>query len=232
MIHSDREGVGIIEVLVVLVLVLGLSALMVSFTARQRRVQEDLAVLLETSASVRVTRHVLRREASVVLASRDMPAAGGDSLILRVFRGIAVPCATTSGVSIVVAAEGMRLPDPAKDSVLALSQAGRWTTLALEDAVDAESPSCVAPGTVQRWTLSGSMEGPPALLRYFERGSYHLSGGAFRYRRGNGGRQPLTGVVFSPSNSGFQRDALGVAVELDEGAGAAPWRFRLPGSER
>lgn len=44
---------------------------------------------------------------------------------------------------------------------------------------------------LETWVLSP----PPArtvLTRVFERGSYHLVGGALRYRRGEGGRQPLT----------------------------------------
>jgi hypothetical protein len=40
---------------------------------------------------------------------------------------------------------------------------------------------------------------PPqtVLVRLFERGSYHLSGSALRYRRGGSGRQPLTPEIWS-----------------------------------
>jgi hypothetical protein len=55
------------------------------------------------------------------------------------------------------------------------------------------------PGGARRWREDGRRDGllvpeptDPVLGRIFEGGSYHFSGGALRYRRGAGGRQPLT----------------------------------------
>ncbi len=51
------------------------------------------------------------------------------------------------------------------------------------------------------------------LARLFERGSYHVSGAALRYRRGRGGRQPLTPEVFDTPPSGFVKEGGSLALE-------------------
>jgi hypothetical protein len=85
-----------------------------------------------------------------------------------------------------------------------LDESGVWTASDLLQ----RSPATTAPcrhgrGTLERWQLS---EAPPAtaeLARVFERGSYHLNGSAVRYRRGQGGRQPLTADALNSTQSSF-----------------------------
>lgn len=80
----------------------------------------------------------------------------------------------------------------------------------------AHSAGCplAAGESLYRWTL----ESPPltgTLFLLFESGSYHLAGGALRYRRGESGRQPLTAEWFDDSRGGLRW------VELEE-EGYAP----------
>jgi hypothetical protein len=61
------------------------------------------------------------------------------------------------------------------------------------------------------------------LARLFERGSYHLTGSALRYRRGGSGRQPLTPEIWSSSTSwDVALERLGVEIVPADGAGE-PW---------
>ena len=53
----------------------------------------------------------------------------------------------------------------------------------------------------------------PILLRFFETGSYHLGDDALRYRRGSGGRQPLTEPVLATAI--FADHAGRVTVDFD-----------------
>ena len=81
-----------------------------------------------------------------------------------------------------------------------LDAEGRWravdlVSVAAEPSCAGEAPFDAGVGSVgERWRL-GAAPADPVLLRLFETGSYHLSGGALRYRRGSGGRQPLTAAV-------------------------------------
>jgi hypothetical protein len=76
---------------------------------------------------------------------------------------------------------------------------------------------------------------PVVLVRFFERGSYHLADDAFRYRRGGGGRQPLTVERIGPgSGFSFAGEALHVTLEVlaspDSGtAKVYSWRVRERG---
>jgi hypothetical protein len=54
----------------------------------------------------------------------------------------------------------------------------------------------------------------PSLVRLFESGEYHLADGALRYRRGGGGRQPLTPERLG-LGSGFRALQNGVEVQIE-----------------
>jgi hypothetical protein len=159
---------------------------------------------------------------------RDGWIVSADSLSVRAFRGLGVVCGpgpTPRDLHVLI--RGVRAPDPTKDSILVLDTDGRWTALALDDV--AAAPSCdprgVAPS--QLWHLSGPAGGNAILARWFERGSYHVSARAVRYRRGAGGRQPLTPEVVRTPASGFSRSASGVALLLLVGDSPEPWRVLL-----
>lgn len=224
---SRRAGFTLVETLVALLVGMLVVGLSLELLVRARSAQRSLSERAEALATLRIVRHVLRTELRVAAPGRDFSPPSDDSLAMRVFRGVGAVCPDRpSADEVLVSYAGLRAPDAEKDSVLFLTTEGAWWPVRLE----ASGPTSLACGAaaevpVQRWRLS---EEPPAgvvLARIFERGSYHLSGGAVRYRRGAGGRQPLTPEVVDERLSRFVHGASLLALELVPAAGPpVAWR--------
>lgn len=146
----------------------------------------------EVRETGRIARHTLAQELRTGLSGIDWVAGTGDSVVVRAFRGTAVRCADASPPSWAVRYAGLRRPDPAKDSVLVLANDGVWRVAGLVRA-RARRGVC-GQGAGEVWELNPAVPGA-VVGRVFERGSYHVAAGAFRYRPGRGGRQPLTAQV-------------------------------------
>ncbi len=189
----------------------------------------------------RVARAEARRVAATILAAEirylapsiDLRGVGRDSIALRAFRGTAVVCALSGDGTALVRYRGLRAPEPAKDSVVSVGWAGgggggsgggksggghagisgprALQLLTSTTASDGCPPH--AAESLYHWTLA-SAPMPGTLLLLFESGSYHLTGSALRYRRGESGRQPLTAELFD--DDGMR---LGW-IPLAEGGGA------------
>ncbi len=235
---GDRPGFTIVETLVALSLGWLVAFLVLTTLARQRRIQTGLSHRSDGLAAVRMTRAVLVDEALVGAPGRDGWRLSGGSLELRAFRGIALPCTSpTASDELAVRVQGIRLPDPDKDSVLVVDFTGAGPVIAILDRQAGTEVDCggPGPGTLERWRLSGAVPKGALVLRYFERGSYHLSGRALRYLRGQAGRQPLTPEVLSETLTGFDDDGWHRSVRVGT---TAPWgeevvwpRVRLRTSE-
>jgi len=207
-------GFTLLETLVALLLSCLVIALVLGVLARQRAVLASLAARADRLAAVRLTRHLLLTEGRQ--AAGDFAwAAGADSFALRAFRGYAVVCACVEAErEILVRAEGVRSPDPAKDSILVLLSTGRVQALALLDRSPSGEPCLGVLEPTERWTLSDRV-GPGAVAaRWFEHGTYYLTGGALRYRRGQAGRQPLTPEVLTGPGTGFRPGVGTVGISL------------------
>lgn len=174
---------------------------------------------LEAVRTVWVT---TERELRPGVPGRDWDVGADGVLRLRAFRGLGRVCGTGGEPGIhPVAWRGERLPVPGADSLLILGRDGGWRTAALEAWSEAESSSggdatgCGADETERsgwmQWEGAGSE--PPVLVRGFERGAYSIQAGAFRYARGEGGRQPLTPEIVA-SAEGYRRVGDGLVVEL------------------
>jgi len=238
-IGGGVRGFTVAETLVALLLGWGLSYLALSTLARQRTLQVRMTQRAEALAAVRTARNVLHAETRVGDPGRDGWGVAPDSLGIRAFRGTALVCPLTEpSYEILVQVEGTRLPDASKDSVLVVGQGGVTTALKLESRSRAVGGCPEGPGsTLERWGLSGEVPVGTVVARYYERGSYHLANGALRYRRGGGGRQPLTPPVLDDRESAFEHRAGGVAVwlrTLPSDGDAPPWPGLLfqPGLER
>lgn len=132
----------------------------------------------------------------------DLVALTDDSIALRAFRATAVVC-DTSAFGAVTRWAGYRLPEPAKDSVIIL-RGGDEMAAAITSAATTGSASCTARSDERLVSIATSSRLLPGdILLAFERGAYHLSGGALRWRTGSAGRQPLTAEIFDDHASGF-----------------------------
>ncbi len=228
-----RRGCGgftLLEALVALVLACALLAMALSTVVRQRELLRRMGGRAERLDAVRVARHVLGQEARAA-SGEGAWSAGQDSLALRSFRGHALVCAASAGKEeLTVAVEGVRAPEPGKDSVLLLRANGLVEALALLDRRPLRDPCPAGAGPLEAWVLSGPAPRDAVAARWFERGSYHLTGRALRYRRGLGGRQPLTPEVLSTPPSGFTLagDGRTVLASLEDGAGPErAWLVRM-----
>jgi hypothetical protein len=214
------------ETLLALLLGWGLAYLALATFARQRTLQVKMTRRAEALATVRTARNVLHAETRVGDPARDGWSVGTDSLAIRAFRGTALMCPLAGPSSeILVQVEGTRRPDVSKDSVLVVGEGGVAMALQLESRSRVEGGCPRGPGgTLERWGLSGEVPPGSVVARYFERGSYHLANGALRYRRGAGGRQPLTPSILDDGESRFEdRDGgVGVRLRANASAGEAP----------
>jgi type II secretory pathway component PulJ len=221
-----RDGRLLLELMVALPLIgllgLALTTLFITQT-RVTRASRERAARAEAS---RATASILRSELRALLGARDVRSWSRDSIALRAFRGVAVPCDRSS--ALVVRYEGLRAPDPRKDSVLSV-QAGLETVHLLRAVRDTTLPRCShARAATQVWLLDPA---PTAagILMPFETGTYSLGEGALRYRSGSGGRQPITEEILDTRASRFDAPSIdsvtAVHVTVQTRLGPAPPRL-------
>ncbi len=197
-------------------LLMGLAVISLGWSslARQRTVASRLTSEMDLLSARRLAAIVIGKELRAGVRGRDWMGPAADSLALRAFRGWGPVCGSGTGPGdILVAYRGERAPNPAKDSVLILTASG-WRRADLTGrASGARSCATDLGGVSESWTLD-----PPVtdalVVRIFERGSYHVSGGALRYRRGRGGRQPLTPVLFDDQRSTIEAGVDRVVFRL------------------
>jgi len=220
---SRTTGVSLLEMLVALVVGLLVSSLGLATLARFHAARVDLAARTDALAALRTGRHVLRSELRDGLPGRDWTPSS-DSIALRAFRGLGKVCAVDPvAPRVTVAYRGLRSPDPSKDSVLFVTEHGLTGVRALVGRT-AASMACdgVYDASSELWTLDQPADPTAVAGRVFERGSYHLTSSALRYRRGASGRQPLTPEVLSAA-SGLEVSAARVSLRLVVAGEAAGW---------
>jgi len=220
-----------LEALVALLLGLFLVHVALSTGAKARALHRDIVIRAEALAAVRMVSTLLRAETGAGVPVHDW-AAGGDSLWVRAFRGTGLTCrengAAEPGSTFWVAYTGYRRPDPTKDSVLVMYPSGDSRLAALAGVAGAIVGCAQDRESGLRLTVSEELPPGGVVVRVFERGSYALSGAALRYRRGAGGRQPLTPELWD-AGSGWRHQDGRMEVELvpstANGAdrGLAPW---------
>lgn len=189
---ADR-GVTLLELLLSLLLFSVVVQGAWKVLASHRTAAADVAERAEALETVRTIAWILGEELPGVKAGEDWWWLGTDSLQLRAFRGVGIVAEIAPEESWAsVCYRGIRRPNPEKDSVLVLERDGRWQVHGLQGRKRGEQPCpSLGGGWTEDWILN-PFPVDPVLGRVFERGSYHLVNGALRYRRGEGGRQPLT----------------------------------------
>lgn len=212
---TGRPGVSLVE-LAVAIVVFGLLAAALAGVVRSATsaARTHAARTLDAEA-VRVPTTVLRRELRTLDPRADVAAVARDTLTVRAVRGGGVVCGREPD-ALTVRYRGVRAPDPDKDSVL-LVDALSGVEIAAALAGTVTDPDGCAPydgETVYRWTTTATAP-PGTVVLLFESGSYHLVDRAFRYRRGLGGRQPLTTERIDVDGSGFAWSPDGTAPTGD-----------------
>jgi len=213
-----EQGISLLEILVSLLLFAAVVQGGWAVLAQYRAAASDVGARAEGLETVRTIAWLLAEEVSGGRPDEDWWANGNDSLALRAFRGVGLVKGGVVGDDQVrVCFRGIRNPNPEKDSVLLLGKDGRWRAHDLLRRLRAED-RCpgLGGGREEDWILSPE-PGDAILGRVFERGSYHLVNGALRYRRGEGGRQPLTP----------ERVQSGKFVRSGAGATAVSWEVAL-----
>jgi len=189
-----------------------------TFVTSSVRWHRSLTIRAEGLEVARTVWGVLEEELGAARQGRDWAVDSAGGLDLRAFRGFGRVCPGPGGGGLTVAFRGERLPEPTRDSALVLREDGEWTSAPIVSVTSTSGPSgCAVRAGESALRVVGLPEAGPAavLVRFFERGSYHLADLAFRYRRGGGGRQPLTSERIG-SGSGFSvaGDALEVTLEV------------------
>jgi hypothetical protein len=213
---GSRAGGLLLETLISLtigVFVLGAFVGVMTSTLRWSRALSGRSEALEF---VRTVWGVLDEELRPGMVGRDWDPVTGTSLRLRAFRGVGrvcLPAGDSEGW--IVAFRGRRFPEAVRDSLLVLGEDGGWRAFSLLTVARAGGCATGSGEEVFRMGWSEpSEEIRPILVRLFESGEYHLADGALRYRRGGGGRQPLTPERLG-LGSGFRALPNGVEVQIE-----------------
>jgi hypothetical protein len=205
-----RTGAALLEILVAA----ALAALVVTSAAlllhAQSRAAHATTQHSERSDAARTALLTLAAEWRTLVPQSDIYGIAADSVAGRIFRGVAVVCASSATTSL-VRYRGLRLPDPAKDSALEL---GLERTVAVT-AIAADTGCTSGPGEHVLAVDWGVQPASGSMWLFFESGSYHLSTNALRYRRAPAGRQPITNEVLSDASSAFTTIADSVLRAVD-----------------
>src|SRR5690606_15860392 len=176
-------GSGLAEVVVALSLCAALAAAAGAALFNTLRVARTVAARTDALDAARTVAAVLRTDVAAI-APGDA-AFGGDSIRVRVFRGIGLACDTAAG-AVLVRFRGARLPAPDKGSVLVLARDNE-AALVLAAGSDATGGTAAPGERVSRLASHAWAAGPPAAgtpILIFETGTYAIADRAFRYRRG------------------------------------------------
>lgn len=208
----DRPGVTLPE----LILTAWLFALVLVGTARFAAAQGRLLALTQDrvrAAEVERTTDLILTEELRYAGAADLTPTP-DSIRLRALRGAGTIC-DAAGSQLRVRYHGVRRPDPGKDSALLVTGSNTQGTRHAVIGASADD-GCGE----YRLTLDPAPVAPRGLLLVFETGSYHLSGGALRYLRGRGGRQPVTEALLEEGV--FELGPGRVTAQLELAADSLP----------
>ncbi len=204
--------------LVEAVIALFLGLVLVTGVWRASALVRGQVAVLERAAAEADARRVAGMLLDLEAADRVEPIRGGE-VPVRAYRWWGVPCASGAGGvatgPLMIVWQGLRRPDPVKDSVVLVAADGRRQVVRVVGV--AGSSRCAGAGLAL--TLEGPIGGEPVLVRGFERGAYRIDD-AFRYRRGTGGAQPLTAAVFDPDSVFLGLAAGALRLRVD------PWPTR------
>ena len=228
-----RAGYTLAEALVALLVASVLTVCLATLLALVGRIASRQAETASAAETERIAAAVLGAELRAL--TRADATFTRDSVRLRAFRGTGVVCGASTD-AVLMAYDGVRVPEPDKDSVLLV-----WVERehAFDVAAVSASASCPDASAAIRITTRAPLPdslGVPLLALVFETGAYSLARSALRYRRGAGGRQPLTDETLAGSGNrlSFQaRDGAAIVVvslrtRESRSAPVGRWSLALP----
>jgi hypothetical protein len=209
-----RAGFTLLEALAGLLVSGILMSVLTATIVTQARLTSAVSHSAEATEATWITSALLSDELRTARPDTDLSASSTEALAIRAFRGIAIVCDTADGRA-TARWSGTRLPEPSKDSLLHDEHARAFSLSAM--ARDCS----VLPGETRVAFVPEVPVEPGEILLLFERGSYHLSDRALRWRVGAAGRQPLTAEAFDDAHTGF--DAAQPAQWADLAPAPHPW---------
>lgn len=218
-------GHTLVELLVAMPLGALLLALLLGTIVAQSRLAHGITARLGNAETVRITTGVLRHELRWA-NSEDVRGSGPDSVSIRLLRGVGVTCGAAARARVVVEYEGIREPNPVKDSVIVVHDGGQ-ATFGLISSTSVTSP-CTGASARE---LELSAAAPSGILLVYEVGTYYLSTRALRFRSGSEGRQPLTDESLQDAGTAFaflDGSPVPSGVVLQLRGQATRWRWGLP----
>lgn len=201
---NARAGHTLAELVVAMPLALLLAAVVVAGLVAQSRLARLVGDRASRAEAERIAATLLPDELRWA-AEGDLRGTGADSVRARIFRGYGLPCVQDPAA---VHWTGLRVPEPAKDSLLVVSAAGE---LALQLERVQRHDGC------NGYVLQAGTPTPAGLVLAFETGTYYLRDGALRFRAGAEGRQPLTGEWLDDPSTALLRDPQGTPRALQLG---------------
>ncbi len=192
-----RAGAALLEIVVAATLAAVVMSSAALLLQAQSRLAHQILERSERSDAARSALLTLGQEWRTLAPSADIYAVAADSISTRIFRGLALVCGRAAHKTL-VRYRGLRLPDPAKDSLL---QVANGNVLAFT-MVAPDSGCLPAPGE-QVLAFDSTVASRGIMWLLFEPGGYHLSTQALRYRRGADPRQPITNQLFDDRRSAF-----------------------------
>jgi type II secretory pathway component PulJ len=209
--RSVRPGHSLAELVVALTIAGALGLILAAILSGAQSFTRSYRERVRAVEATRVASTIMGAELRYLEPEQDLRSLEDRSMELRNFRGVAVVCAA-AGEAVSVRYRGLRAPDPVKDSVVGMGTV-RPSELLASAPVTSGCPR-LSNESLYLWTLA-EPPGPGELLLLFESGSYHLAGGALRYRRGESGRQPLTAELFDDAEIAFRPvDPAGIELVL------------------
>lgn len=219
---NRRPGYAYVELLVTLAVTAILGTALSSVLLTHLQLARTVNARIAAAEALRLGFQVLPAELRFAAPAVDIHGMGSDSIAARLPRITGSICAQISG-RLWIRGNGLREPDPQKDSVLVVT-VGQELVAAVTAASSDPGPCQTIPGlSIYRVDTNPQLRAWGAAV-VFESGTYYVRERAMRFRIGAEGRQPLTEEVLQKSGNWLMlradSDGASLGIRL---VSSGPW---------